>query len=38
MEDIVHGINVNGIFLEQKLFPQFGKAFPVSRAESYSGA
>ncbi|MDP1724484.1 MAG: DNA repair protein RecO [Alphaproteobacteria bacterium] len=31
MEDIVHGLTLTGYFLEQKLFPQFGKAFPVSR-------
>lgn len=31
MEDIIQGLTLTGYFLEQKLFPQFGKAFPVSR-------
>jgi DNA repair protein RecO (recombination protein O) len=31
MEDIVQGLVLTGYFLEQKLFPQFGKALPVSR-------
>lgn len=31
LEDIAEGLALTGYFLEQKLFPQFGKNFPVSR-------
>lgn len=31
IEDIIQGLTLTGYFLEQKLFSQFGKAFPISR-------